>query len=176
MFFPVVAVLSLAGSALALPAVVPQCTTTLRMFPKMDLSPTKTVYATTVTNFARVECDGCVLKTEFLPFGPGPVIPGGKTATVTVDATTELAYQCKPTKGPECTTTIRIAPHMDLSPTETVYETTVTAFSRVACNGCAVKTETLNFGPGPVIPGGKTATVTVAHKTEWAYQCEPTSN
>ncbi|KAK6342788.1 hypothetical protein TWF718_008175 [Orbilia javanica] len=65
-------------TALAVPvagaiAPAPQCTTVLRVAPHLDLSPTKTVYQTTVTAYNRVDCDGCVLKTEYLPFGPGPV-------------------------------------------------------------------------------------------------------
>ncbi|KAK6533023.1 hypothetical protein TWF281_007185 [Arthrobotrys megalospora] len=87
-------------TALAVPvvgAIKPSapCTTVIRVAPHMDLSPTKTVYLTTVTAYNRVDCAGCVLKTEVLPFGPGPVVI--RTATTTVPATTEYAFKCKPT-------------------------------------------------------------------------------
>ncbi|RVD82771.1 uncharacterized protein DFL_007185 [Arthrobotrys flagrans] len=100
MYFPVVALLSITGTALAVPVAsavepAPQCTTVLRIAPHFDLSPTQTVYQTTVTAYNRVDCDGCVLKTEYLPWGPGPVVI--RTATATVGTTTEYAFQCKPT-------------------------------------------------------------------------------
>ncbi|KAF3919763.1 hypothetical protein ABW20_dc0108334 [Dactylellina cionopaga] len=100
MQFSIVAVIALAGSVLALPAASvinppAQCTTTIGVAPHMDLSPTKTIYATTVTAYNRVECNGCVLKTTLLHFGPGPVV--FRTATATVATTTEWALKCKPT-------------------------------------------------------------------------------
>ncbi|KAK6504117.1 hypothetical protein TWF506_002328 [Arthrobotrys conoides] len=99
MYFPIVALLSLAGTALAVPVAnavdSAPCTTVIRVAPHFDLSPTLTVYQTTVTAYSAVECDGCVLKTEVLPWGPGPVVI--RTATATVGTTTEYAFQCQPT-------------------------------------------------------------------------------
>ncbi|KAK6338169.1 hypothetical protein TWF730_002244 [Orbilia blumenaviensis] len=71
------------------------CTTTLRIFPQMDLSPTKTVFLTTVSAVNAVACEGCVLKTEYFPLGPGPVVI--KTTTITVATTTEYGFRCQPT-------------------------------------------------------------------------------
>ncbi|KAK6505492.1 hypothetical protein TWF481_007389 [Arthrobotrys musiformis] len=101
MFFPVVALLSLAATALAVPvanaAESAPCTTVLRIAPHFDLSPTQTVYQTTVTAYNRVDCAGCVLETQYLPWGHGPVVI--RTATTTVGTTTEYAFQCEPTSA-----------------------------------------------------------------------------
>ncbi|KAK6541088.1 hypothetical protein TWF694_008464 [Orbilia ellipsospora] len=104
MLYPVVAVLSLVGSALALPAATTtttaaaapsQCTTTLRIFPTMNLSPTSTVYKKTITVNEFVQCSGCSLavSTQFL--GVGPVV--FHTTTITVPKSTTTAYKCIPT-------------------------------------------------------------------------------
>jgi len=49
------------------------CTTTLTIFPTFDESPTTTVYQSTVTDFAEVDCEGCVLTTSTQFLGVGPV-------------------------------------------------------------------------------------------------------
>ncbi|EGX49716.1 hypothetical protein AOL_s00078g205 [Orbilia oligospora ATCC 24927] len=99
MYFPIVALLSLAGTALAVPvanaAESAPCTTVIRVAPHFDLSPTRTIYKNTVTVSSPVDCNGCVLKTETFNFGPGPVV--FRTATATVGTTTEYDFQCKPT-------------------------------------------------------------------------------
>ncbi|KAK6526486.1 hypothetical protein TWF694_005071 [Orbilia ellipsospora] len=174
MLFPVVAVLSLAGSALALPAVAaPACTATVHVIPSMTgLSPTETVYRRTVTAVNRVECaaDNCAIRTVYMPMGPGPVVPA-KTATVTLDATTVQDYKCKATA--KCTTVVNVAQQFDLSPTETVYANTVAAERTIECNGCEIRTTHIFMGHGPVVQ--KTTTITLPAKTEVAFKCAATA-
>ncbi|EPS40955.1 hypothetical protein H072_5106 [Dactylellina haptotyla CBS 200.50] len=88
------------SSALALPAAdaapASQCTSTLRYLPTMNLSPTETVYLTTVTRVSHVDCSGCAAVTAVpVPLGPGPVV--FKTTTTTVKATTTVNFSCLPT-------------------------------------------------------------------------------
>ncbi|KAF3906713.1 hypothetical protein AA313_de0200062 [Arthrobotrys entomopaga] len=175
MLFPVVAVLSLVGSALALPAVAaPACTATVHVIPQMTgLSPTETVYRRTVTAVNRIECaaDSCAVRTVYMPIGPGPVVPP-KTATVTLDATTVQDYKCKATA--KCTTVVHLAAQpFDLSPTETVFANTVTAERTIDCNGCEIRTSQIFMGHGPVVQ--KTTTITLPAKTEAAFKCAATA-
>ena len=49
-----------------------------------------------------------------------------------------------------CTTTLATFPHLDLSPTTTIYLSTATETSSIDCGGCVLTVTTEHLGPGPV--------------------------
>ncbi|MCJ1239260.1 hypothetical protein MMC14_007254 [Varicellaria rhodocarpa] len=64
-----------------------------------------------------------------------------------------------------CTTTLTHFPTMDLSPTTTIYQKTVTATSSVNCGGCKLTVTTENFGVGPAKHITATATSSASTTT-----------
>ncbi|KAI9715289.1 MAG: hypothetical protein M1812_006100 [Candelaria pacifica] len=71
------------------------CTTTLTHFAQLNLSPTTTIYAKTVTATSSVNCHGCALTITNVG-GPGPV--RHVTATVTDPVTTATTTVCSASK------------------------------------------------------------------------------
>ncbi|MCJ1464622.1 hypothetical protein MMC07_003235 [Pseudocyphellaria aurata] len=74
------------------------CTTTIRTFGALDLSPTTTVYAKTKTALSKVNCGGCSLRVQNIA-GLGPVRPE-PTATVYKRKTTTTKIVCVHTPKP----------------------------------------------------------------------------